>query len=254
MKISVLASGSSGNSTYVETSKYKILIDLGMSVRYINEALVDFNISIEDIDYILITHLHEDHTRTISSFSKNKKATFLITSKMYKELMKKNSELNYQIYDNSINLDNLNILAINTSHDSVDARGFVISENGSSLVYITDTGYLNTKYFDTLKDKNLYIMESNHDPIKLREGKYPLYLQRRILSDRGHLSNELSATYLSKLIGPNTRKVILAHLSKENNTEDIALETFKNKMLENNIDFENVVCARPNEKTEVVNI
>lgn len=254
MKVSVLASGSSGNTTYIETKNYKLLIDLGMSVRYINESLAEFNTSIDDIDYILITHLHSDHTKTIANFSKSKKAIFLVSAKMHKELSKMNNELNYQIYDSNISLENLTILAINTSHDSVDPRGFVITEGDSSVVYITDTGYLNTKYFDVLKDKNVYIMESNHDPIKLREGKYLLWLQRRILSDKGHLSNELSATYLAKLIGPHTKKVILAHLSHENNTEEIALETFKNKMLENNIEFKNVVCARQEEKTEVIKI
>lgn len=254
MKVSVLASGSSGNSTYIETKKYKILIDLGMSVKYINSKLETLKTNIDEIDYILITHLHSDHIKTLSNFSKERKTKICVSPLMHKNLKKINPNLNYFVYENEIILDELEIKSIATSHDSVDPRGFVITEGISSLVYITDTGYLNIKNFNILSNRNLYIMESNHDPEMLREGKYPVWLQKRILSDKGHLSNEWSATYLSKLIGENTKKVILAHLSHENNKEEIAINTFLNKMKENNIEFKNVECARQDEMSEVIEI
>ena len=253
MKACVLASGSSGNSTYIETKNKKILIDLGMSVKYINEKLREIGTNLDEIDLILITHLHSDHISTLKTLD-NYKIEIYVTNKMYKSLKNNNNLLNYVFYDDEINFEGLEIKKIVTSHDSIDSRGFIITEENNSVVYITDTGYLSLKTIEELKNKELYIMESNHDPIMLREGKYPLWLQRRILSDKGHLSNELSAIYLSKLIGPNTKKVFLAHLSKENNCETIALKTFTDKLKESEISFKEVSCAKPSDRTEVVTL
>lgn len=254
MKVIVLASGSKGNATYVEAKKYKLLIDFGASVKYINLKLKEIEKTIDDIDYILISHLHTDHTKSIENFGKEHKAQIFVTPKMYKELKKVNADLNYVIYEGDLLLEDLSIEVINTSHDSIDSRGFLFTENESSLVYITDTGYLNQRYINKLKNKNLYIMESNHDPKMLREGKYPLWLQRRILSSEGHLCNEDSSTYLAKLIGAKTKKVILAHLSEENNNEKIALKVFKEKMAEYGIKFKNVSCAKQDEMSEIIKI
>lgn len=252
MKVVVLASGSKGNSTYIETKSYKLLIDLGMSVKYINAKLKSLNTNIDEIDYILITHLHIDHIKYLENFGKERKTSICVTPNMYKKLKKVNDNLNYFVYEGNIVFDNLKIDIINTSHDSVDPRGFLITEDASSLVYVTDTGYLNKRYLDLLSNKSMYIMESNHDPKMLREGKYPLWLQRRILSDEGHLCNEDAANYLARLIGKDTKKVILAHLSEENNTEAKALEVFQNKMLDNDRIFKNVSCAKQTEKSEVI--
>ncbi len=252
MKVVVLASGSKGNATYIETKNYKLLIDLGMSVKYINTKLKSLHTNIDEIDYVLITHLHIDHIKYLENFGKERKTAICVTPNMYKKLKKVNENLNYFVYEGNIVFENLKIDIINTSHDSIDPRGFLITEESSSLVYITDTGYLNKRYLNELSNKNLYIMESNHDPKMLREGKYPLWLQKRILSDEGHLCNEDAATYLSRLIGKDTKKVILAHLSEENNTECMALDTFLNKMQDNGINFKNVSCAKQTEKSEVI--
>ena len=146
-------------------------------------------------------------------------------------------------------LDDIFIKVIPTSHDALTANGYLFEHNGESVVYITDTGYLNHRNFVYLKDKNYYI--SNHDTEKLINGPYPEYLQRRILSDKGHLSNELCAGYLSRLIGPNTKKVILAHLSESNNDTTLALETNKKILSENEVDFNNIECASQHEITKV---
>lgn len=148
-------------------------------------------------------------------------------------------------------LDDIYIKTIPTSHDSITANGFLIEYEQESLVYITDTGYINLRYINILKNKTYYIIESNHDTEKLIKGPYPEYLQRRILSDKGHLSNELCSGYISKLIGPNTKKIILAHLSEENNTEELALESVFKVIKENNIEFTNIKCAKQRDLTEV---
>ena len=123
------------------------------------------------------------------------------------------------------------------------------------MVYITDTGYINESNFDYIKNKNLYVFESNHDVEKLMNNpKYPHHTKIRILSDKGHLSNKDSAYYLSRLIGNNTKYVILAHISEQNNTEDLALETLKETLDRKNIDFNNIMIARQNEMTELIEL
>ena len=99
---------------------------------------------------------------------------------------------------------------------------------------MTDTGYINNKILTQIENKDAYIIESNHDIEMLRNSKYPFYLQQRILGDRGHLSNEDAAKYLEKIIGKNTKSIVLAHLSQENNTPSLALSTTKNKINNNN--------------------
>ncbi len=254
MRITVLASGSKGNVTLVETNKYKILIDLGTNLKYICNALEKKGILPEDIDYIIFTHTHNDHISALNSFIKKYKPAICITQKMYYDLPCLNDYERLIIYDEELILEDLIIESFRTSHDTSDSRGFIFTSNNSSFVYVTDTGYLNLKNFNKMKNKDLYIIESNHDPEMLRNGKYPLWLQNRILSDYGHLSNEMTANYLAKLIGPKTKKIILAHLSEENNNENIALNTIYDKFKEENITFDSIVCARRNESIESVSI
>src|SRR5699024_1080680 len=111
---------------------------------------------------------------------------------------------------------------IKTSHDAKGSVGFLITEDDNSIVYITDTGYINRKYFPLLENKNIYYIESNHDEKMLMDGPYPYYLKQRIISDEGHLSNDTTAKYLKKLVGDNTKYIILAHLSEHNNKEELA--------------------------------
>ncbi len=252
MKVTVLASGSKGNVTIVETEKHKLLIDLGTNVKYIKESLEQINVVPEEIDYVIFTHTHKDHVSALDSFIRKYKPAICISQKMFYDLPCLNDYERIIIYDDELILEDLNIEIFRTSHDTSDSRGFIFTNNDSSFVYVTDTGYLNLKNFAKMKNKDLYIIESNHDPEMLRNGKYPLWLQNRVLSDYGHLSNEMAASYLTKLIGPKTKKIILAHLSEENNREEVALETIYNKFHEENIEFNNIVCARQHEILESV--
>ncbi len=252
MKVSVLASGSEGNSTYVETLRHKILIDLGMNVKYIKEKLQELEVMPEDIDIILITHVHNDHIAALDKFIKKYQPTVCLSQKMFMEIPAIKDYEHIIIYDDQIVFDNLTVEIFKTSHDTSDSRGFVLTSDGSSLVYVTDTGYLNQRHFPKLKNKNMYIFESNHDVDMLMNGKYPPWLKKRVVGDKGHLSNKDSSLYLSKLIGDKTKKIILAHLSKENNSEEEALKTIKEVFNEYDITFDNIECARQKEKTEEV--
>ena len=191
MKVTVIASGSKGNATLIETKNKNMLIDAGITANEIKKRLKKD----VKIDLLFITHAHIDHIKGLKSIVK---------------------EYNPSVYsrnDEPYKLEDLEISFFNLSHDS-DCIGLNIKENDKELVYITDTGYINKKILTSIVNKDMYIIESNHDVKMLMNGKYPFFLQQRILSDKGHLSNKDCSRYLSNIIGNNTKCVILAHLNK----------------------------------------
>lgn len=251
MKVSVLSSGSKGNTTYIESENAKILIDIGNTAKYIKDKLSKFNVCPEELDAILITHTHVDHIKGLKVFKKKYNIPIYMTEKMYNCVDCLDS---YQLLTDEFNIKDIHVTAIKTSHDTDDSRGYILTNNNSSIVYITDTGYINKKYFELLSNKNLYIMESNHDVEMLSNGSYPFQLRQRILSDKGHLSNYDSAKYLSSFIGDNTKYILLAHLSEENNTEELAYETLVNRLNEENKYVSNIIIAKQDMETELIKI
>lgn len=254
MKVCVLSSGSKGNCTYVETDEAKILIDLGTSSLYVENALKDINVDPEEIDIILLTHTHTDHTAGLKVFLKKYSTTLYLTEKMYEDIKEDIKITDCSFIENSFSYKDAYIDYIKTSHDVTDSNGYIIESDSASVVYITDTGYINYKNETKLKNKNIYILESNHDVEMLRNGKYPYHLQQRILSDSGHLSNEECAKYLSRYIGENTKTIFLAHLSDENNSPEVAMKTVVNILKENNKLIDDIRIAYQKEKTELVEV
>lgn len=250
MKIVVLASGSKGNATYVEMGNYKIIIDLGVSCAYVENQLKAINVNPKEVSHILITHNHSDHIKGLKTFIKKYNPIVTLTKGMQADLELNNYD-KILYYQPNIMLDNIKLTIFRTSHDVDDSFAFVIDYNKKSLVYITDTGYLNLRYFEHLKNKNVYIIESNHDIELLQSGKYPQHLKQRILSDRGHLSNYDCARYLTKLVGKNTKHIILAHLSEENNHPDLAYKAVEHLTNQHNID---VQVALPDQITSIIEV
>lgn len=252
MLVSVLASGSEGNCTFIQTNDKKILIDLGMNNKYIVTKLAELNVDPKEIDYVFITHTHSDHTGAMKQFFKENAPMVFLDKSMLKELPFLEDYPNLCFDDKDLEYGSLTIEIFRTSHDAPGSRGYIFKEGESSVVYVTDTGYINHRLFDKLYNHSLYIFESNHDVELLMHGRYPSWLKARIRSDHGHLSNQQSAFYLSKLIGPKTKEVVLAHLSDENNSPELALETVRNGLRENDIEFDNLIVAHQKEKTDCV--
>lgn len=252
MRVVVLASGSEGNATYIETNEIKLLIDLGRNAKYIKLKLESIGVDPEDIDYILISHTHKDHTSALKTFVNRYKTTILLSQEMFYELEEIKDYENIIIYDDDIFLKDLTIRTIKSSHDAPDARNFILENKGKSVVYVTDTGYVNRKYFEILRNRDIYLFESNHDIEMLLNGPYPKWLKSRVVGSYGHLSNKDSSFYLSKLIGENTKKIVLMHLSHINNTEEKALDMIHETFKEYEITFDNIVCAKQSEVTEVL--
>lgn len=254
MRISVLASGSKGNVTYLETKNKRFLLDAGRNYKYINEELKKIGVDIKTIDYIIISHNHIDHISALKTLMNRTNATIIISEKQLYEINDLKNYSRILVCENELDLDGVNIKSFKSSHDAIDSRNFVISEGDKRIGYITDTGYINVKYFKYLFNLDIYLFESNHDVELLQHGPYPELLKRRILSDSGHLSNKAAAFYLTKLIGDKTKEIILIHLSEINNLEEVAMNTINSTFMEYGIEFHNVICARQNEATRLVEI
>lgn len=254
MKVCVLSSGSGGNCTLIESGKTKILIDLGTSSLYAEKRLREINIEPEEIAGIFITHTHVDHIKGIKVFLKKYNTKLYLSEIILKEIYNEIKPQNYEIIDSEINLNDFNVTMFKISHDTEDANGFIFESNGRSVVYVTDTGYLNIRNHKLLTNRNMYVFESNHDVEMLMNGHYPYHIKQRILGDKGHLSNKDSAYYLSKFVGNNTKCVILAHLSKDNNTKELALETLQDCLKKCNKDVEKILIAEQDKRTELIEV
>lgn len=253
MIVSVLASGSKGNCTYIGTKEHNILVDIGTSSLNIEKKLKNLNIDPSTIDSVFVTHAHTDHVSGIDVFCKKYHPKLYLTDNIYRE-----AKLKVQNYINlidEITIDDLKVIPIPTSHDAKDSRGYIFESDGKSVVYITDTGYINEKYYAQLTNRTVYIMESNHDvELLMNNVHYPHNVKMRILGDIGHLSNKDSAFYLAHFIGKDTKKVFLAHLSEENNCPELAYENLKQTLIKNRISFNNISIAKQKEATELVSV
>ena len=253
MRACILASGSKGNVTYIETTNHKILLDMGKNKKYIVDSLKSIGVDPKEIDIILISHTHSDHISALETFIKSYHATVCMPEEMFLSLDNLKNYEHIKIYNDEIKFEDIKIYAIKSSHDAIASRNFIIEEGSHSIVQITDTGYIKSKYFKLLQNRDVYIIESNHDIEMLTHGPYPDYLKKRVLSDEGHLTNQASGFYLSKLIGDKTKKMYLMHLSEINNTPEIALKTVKDTLKEYNVSFTDIKCASQYEISEVIN-
>lgn len=251
MEFITLASGSKGNVTYIKINDINILIDLGISCTKLLSLLEDKKINVDKIEYLLITHTHSDHIKGLEVFLKKYNPTIISSEIVLRELNEKMLIKKSIVIDDKLLLKNIEITKIQSSHDSLDCVGFVFEENFKSLVYITDTGYINSKYHKLIENKNIYLIESNYDDEMLLNGNYPYHLKKRILSDTGHLSNKDCARYLKKVIGENTKCIGLLHLSEENNNPKIVLDTINSMLKQQKLEV-SIFIAKQDEAGDMI--
>ena len=251
IKIKMLASGSKGNCGIILSNKTKLIIDMGISYITLKRRLEGNSLSLSEFSGILITHCHKDHTNGLKTLIKNTNIKVYIPQEMYDSLSEIVPKDRCVFIEDIFNINDLEIELIHTSHDAPYSVGFIISTKEKSIVYITDTGYINRKYLKKMVGKDAYIIESNHDEVMLMDGPYPRYLKERVISDKGHLSNTTTAKYLKKIISKNTKYVVLAHLSETNNCETLALKAIKDENIDENIE---IIIARQHEETEMIEV
>lgn len=237
-RICSLASGSSGNCLVVETEKTRILVDGGLSGKKITEGLKEIQIDIKKVDAILVTHEHIDHIQGVGVLSRKYDLPIWANQPTWKVMEKSLGKLKEEnkcvLEENKLlEIGDLQVESFPIFHDAVKPVGYSVYQQEKKVTLITDTGHIDDKLEKALVDSDLIVMESNHDVEMLKTGSYPYYLKRRIMGEKGHLSNEQAGEALSRVVGGKTKQVLLAHLSKENNFPELAHLTVKN-ILENN--------------------
>lgn len=265
MNISVLASGSRGNCTLIHDDNNAILIDMGISTRKLKQALAQLHLNIEDLDGIFITHEHIDHICGLKTLTKNYSLPIYSKINTLKQIAstQKFTDINlkhfHPLLSDDINIGNLNINAFATSHDAIDPVGYNISKYSSTtkkvtekITLATDLGFVSETVQNALENSNTIILEANHDLKLLQNGQYPWSLKKRILSTKGHLSNVDAGFTINKLQA-KPQQIILAHLSEQNNTPDIALNTIKQIFQENNLDDISLHVASPDRILSIKN-
>lgn len=229
-----LSSGSSGNSQYIETENTKILIDAGLTGKNLDSLLRGIGVNPHELDAIFITHEHCDHASGAGIISRKYDIPIFANDQTWEALLpvvKKIKPEHMKIFDveKSFLFKDFWITPVPLFHDSVFANGYVIQTEKTKLSIITDTGWISTDMKNLMKDSQLYYIESNYDVDMLKNGYYPWVLKQRILSTRGHLSNENCAEVMGELAVGNREIVMLSHLSQDNNTPTLAFDAVKNK-------------------------
>ena len=233
LEISVLASGSSGNSVYVSSPEASLLIDAGLSGKDIEKRMKKVGVYPEELDGILITHEHNDHIKGAGVFSRRYDLPLYANEDTWNQSEKclgKISTDNCKIFEGPFSLGNLDVEPFSISHDAADPVGYILSCQGQKIGVATDMGEFSEEHIQKLKGLDFLVLEANHDLEMLINGDYPSYLKRRIRSSHGHLSNDDTAALLPKLVDSNFPKILLAHLSRDNNIPEIAYITVKNAL------------------------
>lgn len=237
MKFCALASGSSGNCIYVEHKGTRVLVDAGISAKRIAEALGEIGIEPESIEAILITHDHSDHIQGAAVFSRKYGADLYATEGTLKFICANcrakpdNSRLHNVNKNKTFDIGNIRIEPFPVLHDAIDPVGYALCGDDKRLGIATDLGTYDDLIVSRLMGANALYIEANHDVDMLMLGSYPYQIKCRINSDIGHLSNEVCAELIGKVRTEDMKVVVLAHISKENNFEELAYETVRQSIL-----------------------
>ncbi|MDO4311914.1 MAG: MBL fold metallo-hydrolase [Eubacteriales bacterium] len=234
MRLCSIASGSSGNCIYAGSDQTHLLVDTGISKKKIEEGLRELDVKGEELSGILVTHEHSDHIQGLGVFSRRYGIPIYATRgtiegiKSCRSLGALQNDLLHEIeVDHVFTLGDIEIHPFAISHDANQPCGYRMNCGNKSVAVATDLGTYDSYTVENLKDLDAILLEANHDIHMLEVGPYPYPLKRRVMGDRGHLSNELSGRLLCDILHDELKGVMLGHLSKENNYAELAYETVK---------------------------
>ena len=248
-KICPLFSGSDGNSTLISSGGTNILVDTGVSFKRLKAALEENGFAPSDISAVFVTHEHTDHISGLKAFLKNTNALLCGSADTLNTLIKKGvvpEGALAETVEGQKTIHNINVSRFATSHDCLGSSGYVIeTSDGKKAAVCTDLGYISEEVKASLIGCDTVLIESNHDVTMLQKGPYPPQLKMRILSDKGHISNNTCAAILPELLKSGTKRIILGHISKNNNIPMLALNTARGSLLsigaKENEDY--ILCA-----------
>jgi phosphoribosyl 1,2-cyclic phosphodiesterase len=235
VRVSILASGSTGNTSLIETSQHKILMDAGLSGKKIQSLLAKIGVDINDIDMIFLSHDHSDHSKGLGVLLRRypqmdaftNSGTWKYLNKTQKVGKLPAEQVNIIEPGQTKTFGDLDVTAFATSHDAAEPQYYVFTSDGKRMVFLTDTGYVSQRVKSVITDADAYLMEFNYDDMMLRNGPYSWSLKHRILSDVGHLSNIEAGEALLDVVSSKTEHIFLAHRSQHNNTAKLAYQTAK---------------------------
>lgn len=234
LELCAVASGSSGNCICVGDDNTHVLIDAGISGKRIENGLHEFDLKANEMQGILVTHEHSDHIAGIGVLARRYGIPIYSTRGTIEAIKRSKSvgEIDESLFQvitpgKRFSIGDLIFKPLSISHDAADPVAYKVSNENKSVAVITDLGNYNQALVDELQGLDALLLEANHDIKMLQMGPYPYPLKQRILGDRGHLSNERSGQLLSDLLHDNFGTVLLGHLSKENNYEELAYEAVR---------------------------
>ena len=255
MEITVfsLGSGSKGNCHILSDGKTSVMIDAGLTTRGMKAGLDDAGMQLSDLEGILLTHEHADHVRSLPYLSEvlpvYSHEDTLRTLDYYAEGVR--ADRLYAV-EGSFQLGGFYVTPFRVSHDAAHPFGFIVENGESKVGYLTDTGYVSKGIMKTLSGCDTVILESNHDKELLLRGGYPEALKRRILSDKGHLCNDESAECVCDLVRSGAKKILLAHISENNNLSELAYWTTRRTLESKGIGEEDVALKVAYQRKTVV--
>lgn len=265
MRVSVLASGSTGNTTLIETKQHKILMDAGISGKKTKEALAKVGVNINEIDMVFLSHDHTDHSGglgvlmrrypQLNAFANSGTWQYLIDTNKIGKLPVE--QINTFEPGLTKTFGDLEVTSFATSHDAAEPQYYVFKSEGKRFACLTDTGYVSSTVKGEIAAADAYLMEFNYDDMMLRNGPYSWSLKQRIMSDVGHLSNEQAADTLLDVVDRNTKKIFLAHRSQHNNTESLAHKTAQEYLEEGDANLPadvKIIDTEPDKPSEFLEI
>lgn len=225
-----LCSSSGGNSVYIGSSSAGVLIDAGCSFKKLRFLLDSCGISFDAVKAVLVTHEHSDHVKGLFQITKHTDIPVYASGGTLRALLAENAVhpcANLHELSALVNAPvDFEICAFGTPHDSADSTGFTLRKDDLKIAYCTDLGIITSEVRENMLGSNFVFLESNYEPELLRKNtNYPYYIKRRISSDVGHLSNSDCAGFLKELAEHGATRFILGHLSRENNTPEIAFNS-----------------------------
>lgn len=257
IRFSVLASGSSGNTCYIETDQAGVLVDAGLSCRETERRLEKIGVDPSCLDALIITHEHSDHIKGAGPVARRFDLPVYMTQKTLDMGLHTLGRLERPIVvetGETLSIHDLNVETFTKCHDAEDPLGLVFSSNGTRIGFVTDLGASTRLVEDRLKGCDALIMEFNYDQVMLEKGPYPLDLKRRIKGRHGHLSNLQAGELLRVLSHDKLKCVVLAHLSETNNHPDKALQEARKALAASGMDRTDVVISTQGEPVAMIEL
>ncbi len=242
LRFSVLASGSTGNAFYIGTDRENILVDAGLSGKELNRLLEEAEIDPKKLSKILVTHEHSDHIKGLGIFARKHNLPIYANANTWKAMehsigkISLDQKFEFKMEETKT-FEDIDVSSFGVSHDAIEPMFYTFHHEGKKVAILTDTGYVSDRIKKTVEDADALIMESNHDVEMLRMGRYPWSVKRRILGDSGHVSNDDCAIALKDIIGNKTKRIYLAHLSKDNNMKELARMSVENGLKDYGFDI-----------------